>query len=158
ILLLTIFIISPVLLLLTLTAEPLFRFLLTDKWLGIVPYFQGLFIAGLFNPLQRFNLNILRVKNNPGSVFWLNLVRRIIFIIGIVLTAKYNLLLMVYVQSFIMVLTFVLVSYYVGKEIKMSLLQLFRQLLPTFIYLIVWGIFCYYLNLSLNKISNDFLH
>src|SRR5690606_28161939 len=52
------FVISPVMLILTLTAEPLFRFVLTEKWLPSVPFFQILCVSSIFYPLSMYNLNI----------------------------------------------------------------------------------------------------
>src|SRR5690606_40163512 len=43
-------------------AEPLFRFILTEKWLPAVPYFQIICIVGLFYPIQAYNLTVLKVK------------------------------------------------------------------------------------------------
>src|SRR5690606_35176464 len=53
---------TPLLMLLTVIAEPFIRLLLTEKWLPAVPYFQILCIAGIMYPVNRYNLNILKVK------------------------------------------------------------------------------------------------
>src|SRR5690606_26101433 len=53
-----IFLIAPVLIILGVLAEPVFRFLFTEKWLPAVPYFQVLCIAGILYPIHSYNLNI----------------------------------------------------------------------------------------------------
>src|SRR6185312_8789997 len=57
-----IFIIAPVLVIMGVLAEPLFRFLFTEKWLPAVPYFQILCLTGILYPLHAYNLNILNIK------------------------------------------------------------------------------------------------
>jgi O-antigen/teichoic acid export membrane protein len=54
--------IAPVLIISGILAEPLFRFLLTEKWLPAVPYFQILCFVGIMYPLHSYTLNILKVK------------------------------------------------------------------------------------------------
>src|SRR5690606_8154010 len=43
-------------------AEPLFRFVFTEKWVPAVPYFRWLCVIGIFYPINLYNLNILNVK------------------------------------------------------------------------------------------------
>ena len=54
---LLVFIVAPLLLILSVLAEPLFRFLFTDKWLQEVPYFQILCWSGILYPIHAFNLS-----------------------------------------------------------------------------------------------------
>lgn len=56
------FLVTPLLMLFYLVAEPLFIFLLTDKWLPAVPYFKILILAGMIAPLQPYLLNICKVN------------------------------------------------------------------------------------------------
>src|SRR5699024_3543131 len=51
------FVISPVMFYLSLVAEPLFRWVLTEKWLPSVPYFQILTISSIFYPVSLYTLN-----------------------------------------------------------------------------------------------------
>ena len=56
-----IYLISPLLTIMAVLAEPLFRLLFTEKWLPAVPYFQILCLTGILYPLHSYNLNILNV-------------------------------------------------------------------------------------------------
>ncbi|WP_400262006.1 oligosaccharide flippase family protein [Sphingobacterium sp. SG20118] len=157
ILLQVIYFICPFLIITSIVAIPLFRLVLTEKWLPIVPYFQALLIAGIFNPLQRFNLNILRIKNMPGAILWLNLARRVLFVVAIFIAINSDLLYMVYLQSFVMFLSFIMISYFVGKTISYTLLQLFKDVMPIFTFIVVWSITSYILFHFISKINNDIL-
>ncbi len=57
-----IFLLVPVYILLNILAEPLFRFLFTEKWLPAVPYFRILTLAGFLYPIHIYNLTVLKVK------------------------------------------------------------------------------------------------
>ena len=74
-----IFIIAPVLMIMGVLAEPLFRFLFTEKWLPAVPYFQILCINGVLFPLHSYNLNILSVKGRSDLILRLEIVNRSLF-------------------------------------------------------------------------------
>src|SRR5690554_1213436 len=56
------FVLCPFLVFSMVLAEPLFRFVLTEKWLPAVPFFQILCIGFLFRPLNQYNIEILNVK------------------------------------------------------------------------------------------------
>jgi O-antigen/teichoic acid export membrane protein len=52
---------APILILLSVIADPLFHLLLTEKWAPAVPYFKLLCIGGIMYPLHAYNLNVLKV-------------------------------------------------------------------------------------------------
>jgi|SRR5690554_1318062 len=87
---LVVFILTPTMVFLAVVAEPLFRFLLTEKWLPMVPYFQILTIVGVLHPFQRYNGNILRVKGRSDLVLKLNIIRKLVLIITIVIGIRYG--------------------------------------------------------------------
>ena len=68
------FLVTPLLMLLYLVADPLFVFLLTDKWSPSVPYFKILIIAGMIAPLQPYLLNICKVKGRSDLVLKLSMI------------------------------------------------------------------------------------
>lgn len=76
------FLVTPLLMLLYLVAEPLFVFLLTDKWLPAVPYFKILILAGMIAPLQPYLLNICKVKGRSDLVLKLSVVEYVFIALG----------------------------------------------------------------------------
>jgi len=70
---LSVFVIYPAFLCLSALSEPLFEFLLPDKWLSAAPYFQVMLISALLVPLHRINGNIIQVKNKPNWMLCLGL-------------------------------------------------------------------------------------
>ena len=70
---LSVFVIYPVFLCLSALSEPLFDFLLPDKWMGAASYFSIMLLSALLVPLHRVNGNIIKVKNKAGLMLWLGL-------------------------------------------------------------------------------------
>lgn len=62
------YVVVPFLSLMAIVAEPLIVFLLTDKWIDALPFFQILVIAGIITPIQAYLLNICKVKGRSDLV------------------------------------------------------------------------------------------
>lgn len=76
------FLVTPFLMLLYLVAEPLFVFLLTEKWMPAVSYFKILIIAGMIAPFQPYLLNICKVKGRSDLVLKLSIVENFLIASG----------------------------------------------------------------------------
>lgn len=152
ILLILLYWLAPFLILASIISEPLFVFLLTEKWRNMVPLFQILLLAGIFNPMQRFNLNILRIKNKPGLILKLNIAKRVLLVLAVLASFSFGLKAMVWAQSVSFVFSFLMIEYYVGREIDYSIGDFFRDSLSTFALLLVWsgftGLFFSYFSLE----------
>ena len=93
-------IISPVMVGGIVLAEPLFRMVLTEKWLPAVPYFQWLCVSGLFYPVNAYNLNILKVKGRSDLFLYLGLVKKGIAILGMFIFIQFSVLALVIYRAF----------------------------------------------------------
>jgi Membrane protein involved in the export of O-antigen and teichoic acid len=133
------------LLLLVAVATPLFRVLLTDKWLQSVPLFQWLCVAGLGWGLSGINLNILQVKGRSDIFLGLEIAKKTILVIALFFTVRFGALGMVKGLVFAMVVSVILNLYYSGKIIKYGLGEQLMDILP-YIFVtvlassIAWGI------------------
>lgn len=72
------FAIFPLMMILAGTAEPLIRFLVTDKWLECVPYLQILCFGWMYDCLTKINLNLLYVKGRSDLVLKLEVFKKTI--------------------------------------------------------------------------------
>ncbi|SDZ40652.1 Membrane protein involved in the export of O-antigen and teichoic acid [Rhodonellum ikkaensis] len=86
------FIVVPFLLLLYVIAEPLFVFLITDKWLPAVPYFKILLIAAMIAPVQPYLLNICKVKGRSDLVLKLSMVEYLFIILSLFAIIPYGII------------------------------------------------------------------
>lgn len=74
------FMIFPIMMLVVVMAEPIVRLLLTDKWLGCVPFIQIISMAGMFNHIGTINRNLLYVKKHSDWALRLEVVKKAIAI------------------------------------------------------------------------------
>ncbi len=125
-----VFIISPILIFLAVLAEPTFRFLFTEKWLPAVPYFQILCVTGILFPIHSYNLNILNVKGRSDLFLKLELIKKAIIIVTIIITIPFGIIALLYGQVFISILAFIVNSKYTGRFINYSALQQTRDVIP----------------------------
>src|SRR5690606_25748768 len=114
---LVIFIIAPVLCLMVVTAEPLIRFLLTEKWLPAVPYFQVLAIGGILYPIHSYNLNVLKVKGRSDLFLKLEIWKKVLIVATLLITYRFGIIGIVWGQVLNSVVAFFINTYYTGKII-----------------------------------------
>lgn len=150
---------APILIFLSLLATPIFRLLLTEKWVPAVPYFQILCIAGIMYPLHSYNLNILKVKGRSDLLLKLETIKKTISVIGIIAVVPFGIYGLLYFQ-----LGFTLFGYYIntlysGTLINYPAKEQLVDLLPTLFVAMIVGLLCYLLDevlcrfLHLNDIS-----
>jgi O-antigen/teichoic acid export membrane protein len=138
------FLIMPLMLGLILIAEPLFLFLLTDKWANSIPYFQHLCVIGLLFPIVVQNYNILRITGRTDMHLKLEIFKYIITAIAIALTFQHGILALIYGQIAVAFISHFVVSYYVGRLIDYSLLDQLKALLPIAIMSSIMGVVVYF--------------
>lgn len=75
----------PLMFILLLCAKPIFVLLYSDRWVGSVPYFQVLCIAGLAFSLQSVNYQSISAIGKSKTLFYWTMVKRLAGIIFVVL-------------------------------------------------------------------------
>lgn len=153
---LVVFLVAPVLILIAVLGEPLFRFLFTEKWLPAVPYFKILCINGILYPLHTYNLQILKVKGRSDLFLKLEIFKKAIQLLVVILSFQFGIFGLLYGSVIFSGLAFFINTYYSGKYINYGALQQIRDLLPTILIATFVGSFIYLLNMYfINHISND---
>lgn len=82
------FIIFPLVIGLIVTAEPLIRTLLTDKWTGAVPFIQIFSLAYMLMPMQVANLQAIQALGFSGTTLKMELIKKAIELIILVITIQ----------------------------------------------------------------------
>lgn len=134
-----VFFVSPVLLILAALAEPLFRFLFTEKWLPAVPYFQILCWNGILYPIHSYNLNILKVKGRSDLFLKLEIIKKAMIIIVIAVSIKFGISGLLYSTIIISLLAFFINTHYTGKFLNYSSMDQTKDLLPTILLATIVG-------------------
>lgn len=115
-------------------AEPLITLLITERWAASIPYFQLLCFVGLFYPLQVLNLNILKVMGYSDYFFRLEVIKKALTAMSILITYRWGIAGLLYGQIAVSIMAYYLNSYYSGRLINYSTWDQIKDLLPvTFI-------------------------
>lgn len=145
-LLMVIFILTPILIFMGILGTPLFRLVLTEKWLGAVPFFKILCLAGIIYPLSSYNINILKIKGKSATILRLQLYKKIIFVLSlslIVVWGMYGLLYGILLNS---ILSYLLNGYFSGKIINFEIFQQLKLVFPLLIINFICGSMLYILS------------
>lgn len=141
---------TPVLVSLCVIAEPLFRLMLTEKWLPAAPYFQILCISGIMFPLSAYNLNILKVKGKSNLFLKLEIIKKVISVIGIICVFPFGIYGLLYFQLFFSFFGFYINSIYSAKFINYPIGEQIMDILPTLVLASTVGLICYFLDRQLH--------
>ncbi|MFE4706049.1 lipopolysaccharide biosynthesis protein [Peribacillus simplex] len=141
------FIIFPVMLGLVAIASPLINLLLGDKWMPSVKYFQLLCLAGMLYPLHSINLNILLVKGRSDLFLLLEIIKKVILTILIVLSLwfKVGIMGLIIVAVLHSYLALFVNTYFSSKEISYSMREQIKDILPIFLIALFMGIVVFYI-------------
>lgn len=153
-----IYILAPLLIVAGVLAEPLFRFLFTEKWLPAAPYFQIILITGILYPIHAFNLNILNIKGRSDLFLKLEILKKAMIIVVIAIGINYGIIGLLYGRIVTSVVAFFINTHYSGKFISYSAWEQIKDVIPIFALSIFTGIlvflFDYY---TKNILHYDFL-
>lgn len=128
---LVLLVLSTIMLLLILTANPLFGFLLGDKWLPAVPYFQLLCITGIFYPLNKYNSNVLKIKGRTDLYLKMAVITQVTLILGIILTVRYGVIPLILTQVANSVIGAIINIHFANKFIDYSFKEQFKDAFKT---------------------------
>lgn len=132
-------------------AKPLIIVLIGEQWKDAILYLQIICFSGMITPLHGINLNLLQVKGLSNLFLRLEIYKKIMVIIPIVVGVFYGVVAMLSVNVFVAFLSFMLNSMYSRRIINYSTLEQLADILPSFLIsllvaLIVW--FVNFWNLS----------
>lgn len=145
---------APLMITLCVIAKPLFSFVLTDKWLPAVPYFQILTVGGILFPLNQYNVNILWVKGNSGLMLKLGICKKAIFTIGIITTIPFGIIPMVIWQSVFSILSLFINGHYSGRYIQYPVKEQLKDMLPILLLSLFVGGIIWLINRNLTGMSD----
>src|SRR5690606_2453408 len=73
-------------------AYPLFDLVLGKEWVAAVPYFQILCLSSIFYPIHAFNLNVFKVYGRSELFLKLEVVKKILIVIGLVIGFQFGIM------------------------------------------------------------------
>lgn len=134
-----IFLVAPILIIMAFLAEPLFRFLFTEKWLPSVPYFQILCINGILFPIHSYNLAILKVKGYSSLFLKLEIFKKIMIVVIVAIAFQFGIYGLLYGSVVASLLAFFINTHYSGKFLNYPAWSQIKDLLPTIFIALIAG-------------------
>jgi O-antigen/teichoic acid export membrane protein len=126
----TTFLLFPVMLFLAALADPLFQFVLPNKWLPAVLYLQLMCFAGLMYPLHSINLNVLQVKGRSDLFLYLEVIKKVLLVIILSISIHFGIIGILIGQIISSILAYLPNSYFTVKLINYSVREQISDFMP----------------------------
>ena len=133
------FLIFPLMVGLAAIAAPFVTVILTEKWLGVVSLLQIVCLSYMWDHLSLLNLNILYVKGRSDLVFKLEILKKSIAVLIMVVTIPYGLVVMCWGLVAYSLVAFYLNAYYTKKLLSLSFFKQLEDITPYFIASLIMG-------------------
>ena len=121
----------PMMLGISIVAEPLILTLFGAQWLPSVPILQVLCLAGIFWPLHVINLNVLMAQGHSNLFFRLEVLKKLLSTGLLIIGSTYGVIGIAWSQVASSLMCFGINSYYTGKHLKYGPLSQSRDYAPT---------------------------
>lgn len=148
---LVLFVIAPILLFMSILAEPIFLFLFSEKWKPAVPYFRILCWSGILYPLHSYNLNILKVQGRTDLYLKLEIIKKIIVTLLIIFAFRFGVRGLAYSSLFASILSYFVNSYYSGKFLNYNSIQQILDLKKILFSSCVSSVIVYFLDILIHS-------
>ena len=140
------FIIFPLMIWMIVMAKPLVLFLLTEKWHTVIPLLQILCFDWMFDHLSVINLNLLLVKGRSDLSLKLEIYKKIIAIIILIISINWGIKGVCLGRVIYSLVATILNTYYTKNIIELSLKKQLRDIYPYFILSFFVGSIIYWIN------------
>lgn len=127
-------------------AEPVVKLLLTDKWIGCVPYMQILCIVYALYPINTANLQAIKALGKSDYFLKLEIIKKIIGIIVLIFTVSHGVFVMAIGQVFVTILSTFINAFPNRKLLNYNYFEQIKDLFPSLIISIIMFIIVYSFN------------
>ncbi len=154
---LVLFISAPILVLMAVLAEPIFRFLFTEKWLPAVPYFQILCYNGILYPIHSYNLQILNVKGRSDLFLKLEVLKKSLVVVMILITFQFGIYGLLIGSTITSTIAFFINTYFSGKLINYNAFSQIKDLMPILVITSLMGGLIFFSDYFAKNFLSDFV-
>lgn len=133
------YVIFPLMMLLFGISEPLILWILTDKWEGCIILLQLLCFSMMWYPIHAINLNLLQVKGRSDLFLKLEIIKKIIGTLIVVVSAFWGIIGLCVGGIVSSLISLVINTYYTGKMINAGLVKQMLDVFPIFIVSLMGG-------------------
>ena len=125
------FVIFPLMIGMSSVAQPFVNIMLGQQWDFCGQLLQIICFAMMWYPIHAINLNLLQVKGRSDLFLRLEIIKKILGVSVLCLTAPFGLVVMCYGSILNSLVALAINTYYTGKLINVGFLRQMRDLLPT---------------------------
>ena len=136
---LTCFLTFPVVIMMTILADPFVRFVLTEKWLGCVVYIQIFSLNAMLSPANSVNLNLLQVYGRSDYTLKAEVIKKSVGFLLVALLLPYGPLVLAIGTVFMTLLANTVNLHYAKKLSGLTYWFQIQIMIPIFICSIVMG-------------------
>ncbi len=147
------FVVFPMLMGLSALAKPVIYVLITEKWAASIPYLMVICFSVMWRPIHVLNLNLLKVKGRSDLVLKLEIIKKGIYLLIILITMNISVMAMCIGSVISNYIALYINTYYTGKLIHVGYFMQMRDLLPSFLYSITMGAFVYALTMAIPNLT-----
>ena len=148
----SVFIMAPLMMGLAACGRQIISILLTDKWLPCAPYLVIFCITQMFLPIHTDNLNAIKAMGRSDLFLKLEIIKKAIGLIALVLTMKHGVMAMAYSLLITSLLNQIINSWPNKKLLNYSYIEQIVDILPTVLLAGCMGIIVYLIGLiGINK-------
>ncbi len=148
---LVLFVITPILIFMSVLANPLLLFLYSAKWIFAAPYLKILCFAGILPVINGYNINLLNAKGKSDSILKIEILNKLFLVAMILIFYKYGIYALVWTKLISTIFSYLLNSYFCGKEINTSLLDQIISIIPVLSLSFLSGFVVQTIYLALNS-------
>lgn len=135
------YLLLPLMLFLIVSSEELVLCVLSEKWIMLVPYFKIVCLMGITFPFQTLCVAAMKVKGNSSLILKLEIVKKTLIAISILLTYKNGIMFMLYGQLVFYILALLLNLFYVCRILKDSFVLFVKDAIYTSIPALIAFVF-----------------
>lgn len=125
-------------------AKSIILTLLGDKWLDSIILLRLISLSMMLYPLHALNLTVLEVRGRSDLYLKIEIVKKFIFVIPIVLGIFINIYWMLSANIACSLLCYFINAYYSGRLINYKISEQLKDILPSFFFAVIMGmiLFC----------------
>lgn len=150
----TAFISFPIMISIAILAEPIILFILSEKWISIVPLVQIFSLSNVIIPISVINMNILNAIGRSDLFLKIDLIKFPMIVITFLITIPIGLEAIVLGQFITTCISFFINSYLPGKFFKFGAIRQLKDMKFIFLSVVVMASFQY---LTLSQLESNIL-
>jgi O-antigen/teichoic acid export membrane protein len=147
----TVFLVFPIMIGMAVLAHPLVISLVTEKWAQCVPYLQVLCLAMMWYPVHAINLTLLQVKGRSDLFLRLEIIKKVIITIAIIISIPYGVMGICIGSVFSSIICLAINTYYTGKLIQVGFFRQMKDMTPTLVASFAMGAIVYFSTMPFDK-------